>query len=515
MSERWDEECDVLVVGSGAGGLTASYFAGQHQLDTVLIEKTDLFGGTTAYSGAGMWLPGNEVLLRSGVEDSIDLGREYMQATVGDVTPAELQETYLRTGPELVALLEQVPGMELMYYVFPDYYTAPGFFPKGRSICPVPLPGDEIDDELVDMIRPKPDTDRMGRPRARDTLIGGQSLVGRFLRVLTKMPNVSLRRNAALEELVAEGDAVLGAVVRQDGQVKRIRARRGIVLAAGGFERNGEFRGRYQAPVGGDWSMGSPQNTGDAIQAGMAIGADTDLLAESWWAPGLLLPDGSGAFLHKFVAGIVVDQNGERFMNESLPYDQAGRAILAHHAAGGPNIPSFLVWDGRMGDTFPAMSQPLAPSRAEMMDAGAWFSADTLDDLAAQLSIPADSLRATVERFNKFVVAGTDDDFHRGEASFDAFFGEGSDGPNPNLVAIESPPYNAVRIVPSDLGTKGGLKTDVHARVLDEDGAPLVGLYAAGNTMASVMGKVYPGPGSPVGSSMVFGYLAVKDIVGE
>jgi 3-oxosteroid 1-dehydrogenase len=508
----WDDECDVLVVGSGGGALTGAYIAASHELHTLVIEKTGLIGGTTAYSGAGLWLPGNDAEERAGLHDSVDQGRQYFRATVGDRTPRSLQDSYLATGPAMLAELEKHPLLQFFWRSFPDYFAAPGRMPEGRNIFPVDLEASELGD-LLSILRPTLPEDREGVEVPRSVLIGGQALLGRLLLALDDTGHAVVRRHTAMDRLVVDNGAVIGAeAATADGRI-RIRARRGVLLAAGGFEGSDELRARYQAPLSSAWTNGPRgTNTGEALVAAMDIGAATDLLDECWWSPGTLFPNGSAYFTLGFRGGIIVNGEGRRYMNESLPYDQAGRQMRKGEATGVTHIPSWWVFDSRFGEDPPAIvTTPVDPKAC--LAAGVWKTADSLAELAELIGVPPGNLQRSVDAFNGYVESGVDEEFHRGEDPYDLFFANGHDGPNPALVAIANPPYFAATMVLSDLGTKGGLRTDDHAHVLRHDDSIIPGLYAAGNTQAAVSGECYPGPGTPIGSCMVFSYLAAHEMV--
>jgi 3-oxosteroid 1-dehydrogenase len=288
-----------------------------------------------------------------------------------------------------------------------------------------------------------------------------------------------------------------------------IRARRGVLVAAGGFEGNAALREAHDVPGDVAWTM-APRgtNTGEPIEAGIAVGAATDFSGIGWFCPGLEQPDGGGSFTLGFRSGLMVDASGNRYANECLPYDRFGREM----AASPDRIPSWFVFDSREGGRLPAIAMPEGDP-AEHLAAGTWRTAESLAELAGLIGVPADALTATVERFNGFAETGVDEDFGRGGDEYDTFF-TGGDGPNKALVPLDRPPYYAARFVLSDLGTKGGLVTDAAGRVLREDGSAIAGLYASSNSAASVFGQVYPGPGAPLGSAMVFASLAVRDLQG-
>jgi hypothetical protein len=302
---------------------------------------------------------------------------------------------------------------------------------------------------------------------------------------------------------------VTGVEAVAAGETVRLRAARGVLLAAGGFEGDAAMRAEHGVPGTAEWSMApAGANTGDPIRAAAAIGAATGLMDEAWWCPGVALPDGRAAFTLGFHGGLMVDASGRRFANESLPYDRMGREMTA--APG--RVPAHLIFDSRFRGRLPAISLPGRPTD-EHLEAGTWVRAESLPELAELIGVPGEALADTVERFNGFAATGVDEDFHRGEDPYDLFFtGRPGDRPNPCLVPVDTPPYYAARVVLSDLGTKGGLRTDPDGRVLDGDGRPIPGLYAAGNTSASFSGRRYPGPGVPIGSAMVFAYRAVRDI---
>lgn len=504
----WDEECDVLVVGSGGGALTGAYTAAREGLSVIVAEATERFGGTTAYSGGGLWFPCNAVLERAGDDDTPEDARTYYRSVVGDRTPVELQEAFLATGPRLVDYLEADDAFEFVVYPWPDYFgSAPKARGTGRHIMPKPLAPDRIG-ALRDTLRPPLPTDRAGQPLPGQ-LAGGQALIGRLLLALSTLGNATLRTETECDELVKDGDAVVGAVVLTRAGRRSIRARRGVLIASGGFERNQQMRDRYGVPGEATDAMGPEGNHGKAIRAGIDAGADTDLMSQAWWSPGLTHPDGSSTFSLWFTGGIFVDAHGDRFVNESLPYDRLGRIVIDRMSEGRVRLPYWMIYDDREGERPPVGSTSVPMGQTEdYSNAGLWRSADTLEELAEKIGLPADRLAATVKQFNSFATSGADEDFHRGDEPYDRFFTGGSSP----LVPIEKGPFHAAAFGISDLGTKGGLRTDPSARVLDVSGDVIPGLYAAGNSMAAVSGEVYPGGGNPIGSCMVFSHLASLDM---
>jgi 3-oxosteroid 1-dehydrogenase len=352
-------------------------------------------------------------------------------------------------------------------------------------------------------VRPSISQDRWGGDAPREQLWGGQALVGRFLLALHRSGLAEVRTGTTVDELLVEDDRVVGVGAATAAGRLTVRARRGVLLGSGGFERNEELRARFAVPGQAEHSM-SPAgtNTGEPLEAALALGAATDHLQEAWFCPGLLEPDGSAGFIIGLRGGVAVDAKGERFANESLPYDRFGRAM----AAAAPE--AWLVFDSRENGRLPGIRCVPGPRRQDYLAAGAWVQADSLAELADLIGVPADGLERTVERWNSFAAAGTDEDFHRGEDEFDRRWVFPNDQVNPCLVPIDQGPFLAAKVVLGDLGTKGGLVTDVDAAVLRPDGSVIAGLYATGNTMASVTGAVYPAPGTPLGTAMVFGHRA-------
>ncbi|MEU5993043.1 FAD-dependent oxidoreductase [Spirillospora sp. NPDC047418] len=493
---KWDDEYDVVVAGSGAGAMAGALAAASSGLRTAVLEKTKVLGGTSAYSGSAIWLPGTRVQERAGLGDSAESARTYLRALLGDANEAH-REAFLATAPELVDFLENDPALEFKFQAFPDYFDAPGRMDMGRSFVPLELPAEQLGD-LAGLVRPPVDRDRAGRGHSTSKpMAQGRALIGRLLLAFTATGHGAVRTETPLTGLIVEDGRVAG--VEAGGL--RLRARRGVLLAAGGFEASAELRAARGVPGAADWTMAPDgANTGDAIEAAVRIGASTGLLDQAWFCPGLRTADGRPAFTLGFRGGLIVDGSGRRFANESLPYDQMGRKMAAAEG------PFHLVFDAR-SDGLPAISvPPLAPD--EQLASGQWVQAATVEELAGKIGLSPGALAETIARFNGFAEKGADGDFHRGEDPYDRYFSGG----RPCVVALDRAPYFAAEVVLSDLGTKGGLRTDPDGRVLDGSGGPVPGLYAAGNTCASFTGPVYPGPGVPIGSAMAFAYRAVQDI---
>jgi 3-oxosteroid 1-dehydrogenase len=521
----WGMDCDVLVVGSGGGALTGAYVAASEGLDTLVVESTDKFGGTTCYSGGAVWLPGNQASVRAGLDDTNDIALDYFQRVVGDRTPADLQRAFVSNGPAVVEYLERSRHIEFFYFAFPDYYGdmgCPPAHPRGRDVLTMPLPAAELG-EFAGKVRGGMPEDIAGYPEP-NLVGGGCGLVARLL-LSCRDAKVRFHLNCEMQRLIVEDGRVIGAHVNYEGRPANIRARRGVLMAAGGFERNQAMRDEFGVAGSAEWSAGAPGGMGTAIRAGMEIGAATDLMSEAWFMPGLIQPSGRSAFIASVNGGIIVNEAGERFGNETGPYDRFGRKMRAGHATGVSHIPAWWIWDASLGPSVPspAISMPVLDFDTYER-AGLWKRAATLQELAGKIGVSAAGLERTVDRFNGFCATGVDEDFHRGETPYDIYIARelptvmggtatlpvGS--PNTCLIPITAGPFYAAKVGLGDLGSKGGLKTDASARVLRLDGSVVPGLYAAGDTMAAASGEAYPAPGTPIGSCMVFSYLAAMDM---
>ncbi|MFN7244176.1 MAG: FAD-binding protein, partial [Dietzia cercidiphylli] len=410
----FDAEFDVVVVGSGVAALFGAAAAASRGLSTCLVEKTDRFGGTSAYSGGAVWLPGNAVLARDGLEDSVDTGRTYFRAVVGDRTDHDLQDAYLNTGPMVVDFLQDTLGIPTRFQAFPDYFDAPGRQEVGRSIYPKPIKGEEVGERTGD-IRSSVPSDQFGSPEDTARLEGGRAWVARLVLALDGMESAELWLSTAAERLIRDDDGrVVGVEVREGSGLRSIRARRGVLVAAGGFERSTELRRRWQRMPTSDWSASHPDTgSGDAVRMFDEVGARLDLLDQSWWCPATLFPNGHAAFTLGFRSGIIVDGAGRRFANELLPYDQMGRRMHARMDDGAGEEFWFVFDDSEAGG-YPAICVP-APDPEQLRAAGLWHTAATIGELAQAIGIDPDVLAESVTRFNGHAAQGRDDDFGRGE----------------------------------------------------------------------------------------------------
>ncbi|NYJ01179.1 3-oxosteroid 1-dehydrogenase [Nocardioides thalensis] len=547
-------EVDVVVVGAGGAGMSAALAAGRRGLDTILVEKSGYFGGSTARSGGGVWIPGNYALKEAGQDDpgDIDRAKTYLDAIVGDVVPKVRRDAYLERGPEVMDFVRDNTPVRFRWVPeYADYLPEqPGGRPRGRSVEPVPMDARFLGDEL-DRLHPPytkaPANLIVTQADYRKLNLGLRTIHGpvtmlvvmvrRLLAIATgkkmyAMGNaiaIGLRKGLAdagvpvhyeteLRDLLVEDARVVGVVVEQGGTRREVRARRGVILGSGGFEHNQELREKFlPQPTTTEWSTGAVSNTGGGLLAGTAVGAATDLLDDAWWGPTIPLPGRAWFCLaeRNLPGSIIVNQAGRRFMNEALPYVEATHEIYKGEATGVPHVPSYMVFDQTYRNRYlfagVAGRQPF-PGR--WYKEGVVTRADSLAELAEKVGLPADALTETVTRFNGFARSGVDEDFHRGESAYDKYYSDPKVKPNCSLAPIEKGPFYAVKIVPGDLGTKGGLVTDEQARVLREDGSVIAGLYAAGNVSAAVMGNTYPGPGGTIGPALVFGYLAAEHIAG-
>ncbi|MBF4162106.1 3-oxosteroid 1-dehydrogenase [Nocardioides acrostichi] len=551
-SEQLPTEVDVIVVGAGGAGMSAALRAGSHGLDTVLLEKSEYFGGNTARSGGGVWIPGNYALQKAGQVDAGDAeqARAYLDSIVGDVVPKVRRDTYLEAGPGVMDFVREKTPLRFQWV--PDYADylpeSPGGRLAGRSVEPDPIDGSILGQEL-ERLHPQytkaPANMVVLQRDFRKISLGLRTFGGplTMIRVLLRRFVAGLRRqrlygmgNAIaiglrkglvdagvpvhygcdLTDLVIEDARVVGVrVQRADGE-HVVRARRGVILGSGGFERNLAMREKFgPKPASIDWTTGSVNNTGGGIEAGAAAGARLDLMDDAWWGPTIPLPSGPWFCLaeRNLPGSIIVNQAGERYMNEALPYIQATHAMYRGEATGVGHVPSWMIIDTRYRNRYLfAGLFPRQPFPGRWYKYGTIKKASSLERLAAEIEVPADALAATIERFNGFAEAGVDADFGRGESGYDKYYSDPTVKPNPSLARIDEAPFYAVKIVPGDLGTKGGLVTDEHARVLRENGSVIGGLYAAGNVSSAVMGHNYPGPGGTLGPAIVFGALAADDI---
>lgn len=541
-----DASKTVVIVGSGSAGFAAALAASEAGLEPIIIESTDKLGGSSAMSGGGAWIPNSPVMLRAGTHDSYEDAKKYMDLTIGEVGPAsspERREAFLREGPKMVAWLESL-GFKYHYGKgYADYYPElPGGTAVGRLVEPETFDlkklGEWKDKINISMAIPVYTLDgvqialsfrtlsaffntvkvigfrTMGSMIIGKKLAGiGGALIGQ-LTALALQRNIPLWLNSPMVELIHEDGAVKGVIVMKDGKRTEIRAK-AVVLTAGGFARNNEMRQKYHPhPITTDWTVATQGDKGDAIRAGMEIGAATALMDDAWWGPCFTDSKGVSQFMiweRSFPYSMIVDTAGKRFMNESASYVDCGHWQYERNKQVA-SIPAYLIFDQHHHKYYPlGVGLPGAEPK-EYFESGMLTKADTLAELAMKIGVNPQGLEETVARFNQNAVNGKDPDFHRGDSAYDRIYSDPRVKPNPNLAPLTKAPFYAVKVYPGDLGTKGGLLTDEFARVLKENGKPIEGLYAAGNSSASVMGHTYPGPGSTIGPAMVFGMIAGRHI---
>lgn len=564
-ADSFDACVDVLVIGSGGGGMTAALAAHAAGLDTLVVEKGSHFGGSTALSGGGIWVPGAPSQKREGYAPDPDGVKEYLRQITDGLVSDERISAYVANAPQMMEFLEKTSRWcEFVWKPgYADYYPElPGGSELGSTINVPPIDLRVLGDEEANLLKPlalAPKGIWLGPKdlrlfyqvrqnwRGKAVLVKllwrkfrahvfgdriaavGQSLAAR-LRLAMKEQDIPLWLDAPMTELITDVDGVvIGAVVERGGRQLRIGARRGVILATGGFDHDMTWRREHLPELEHDWSFGNPLATGDGIRAAEKVGASTDLLDEAWWFPAMCWPDGRLQFMlneRMMPSQFVVNGAGKRFINEAAPYMDFAHAMIAGQRSGVSHIPCWLITDTRsfhryvVGGHLPIPKIPGAPVPTgrtlpqAWLDSGVVRSAPTLDELAVRIGVPPAELRRTAERFNDLARKGHDDDFNRGDSVYDNYYGDPT-LPNPNLYPLTTPPYLAFQIILGDLGTSGGLRTDEHARVLRSDDTVIDGFYAVGNTSAAVMGRSYAGAGATIGPAMTFGYIAARHLAGR
>lgn len=540
MVQGFDREVDFVVMGTGAGGLVAALAAHHAGASVLVLEKTAVIGGTTAVSGGVIWIPGNHRMAEEGCTDSRDDALTYIRRIADGKSSDALIETYVDRGPEMVRWVEEHSAIRFESLgTYPDYHPE---LPGGRS------GGRSLDNGLFDTnllgdwkprLRKNPTTGRvpitireamawgvfwnpLGAPmkdvfeRAKAGIVhGGAGLCGKLLRALLDVGIEPLMETAGDELVVDDAGAVIGLVAKTSGGSIRIRAKKGVLLASGGFEWNTELCRAFLAPEL-EHPVSPPSNTGDSLRMAMALGVELGAMNECWWTPCVDIPGElyDGTQLHRcefsvrcLPHSIIVNRRGRRFTNESGNYNDMTKPFFDHDSVAYErrNLPAWLVVDSQYLERYVLVSAMQGRPIPEYITV-----AQTLDELASRTGIDGKGLAETVARVNGFAASGVDEDFGRGECAFDRFYGDPRQKPNPNLGTLEKAPYYALPIHPGAMGTKGGPKTTRDGQVLRVGGEPVPGLYACGNSMASVMGHGYPGAGSTIGASMLFGWLAAR-----
>ncbi|MFZ2100816.1 MAG: FAD-dependent oxidoreductase [Oricola sp.] len=556
-------DCDVLVVGSGAGGLSAAVTAAFHGLSVIVAEKESVFGGTTAWSGGWLWIPRNELARRAGIEEDISGPLRYLQSELGNRANDPRIEVFLENGPEMVSFFEKHTAVEwLDGNRIPDFHETPGSATGGRSVSAKPFDGRKLGEEINRLRRPLDIVSLAGMgimagadmthffnatrsPRSalhvagrlahhiRDLafhgramqLVNGNALVARLLRSALDL-GVTLLESAPVYELTRDGQRITGAVSESAGQRVVVSARCGVVLATGGFPHD---RARIaqlfeHAPDGtGHHSAAPTGNTGDGLRLGESAGGHVtaDVSDAGAWSPVSLVPLKGGRtarfphLVERAKPGIIaVSPDGRRFVNEADSYHDFMKALFAVTPAGKAHE-CWLIADRRAQRRFGlGWAKPFPFPLRPYIASGYLKTGKTIEAIARECGLPADALKDTIETFNAQARTGEDLQFGRGKSPYNRMQGDAASRPNVSLGPLERPPYYAVRIVPGSLGTFAGLTTDGKARVLRRDGTPIAGLFAVGTDMASIFGGNYPAGGINIGPAMTFGYIAARTMAG-
>lgn len=558
-------ECDVLVIGSGAGGLAAAITARKAGLDVAVLEKEPYFGGTTAFSGGILWIPGNSHAARNGIQDSKAAVHTYLKGEAGRHYRADVVDAYLENGPAMLHFFERETEVSFTPTLYPDYHPdAAGGVLIGRSVAAAPYDGRRLGGEFKRLRLPLSTITFMGmmfnsantdlkhffnftrsaisaayvakrlathlwhmlRYGRGVLLTSGNALAARLAKSAFDA-GVPILTEVDAQALILEEGRVRGVTARIGGEMVRLNARRAVVLASGGFAQEATRLAKVYPHVARGGSHLSPVpegNVGDGIRMAEEVGGrfETGYPNAAAWMPVSAVPLGggkTGVFPHlvdRYKPGfIMVTRHGRRFTNESNSYHDVGRA-MQEACEGEAETAAWLICDKRtiakygMGYAKPA-PLPLAP----YLRSGYLKRGRTLRDLAAAAGIEPDALEATVARFNEEAERGEDPEFGRGSTAFNRYLGDAEHKPNPCVAPIKTAPFYALKLIMGDLGTFDGIVTDAQARVLDSSGRPIPGLYAVGNDAASMMGGAYPGAGITLGPAMTFGYVAARHIAGS
>ena len=563
-SDTTSRHCDVLVVGSGAGGLSAAVCAARLGLDVIVVEKEPVFGGTTAISAGVIWIPGSSHATRAGVSDSRESALAYLRNEVGNRLDRDLAEAFLEHGPRMLDFLEANSHVSYALAApWPDYHPEVGdAMPGGRSLWVDHFDGRRLGAHFANLRRPLETTmimggmsiaredvphflrmtrslrsalyvgrlflrhlfDRIGHSRGT-RIANGNALVARLALTLEEL-GVPMLLASPMTRLLRREGRVTGAVLERSGRPVEVHARRGVVLACGGFPANEEMKERYYPHLRAGknhYSLPPKGNRGDGIrvarEAGAAFSPDSGKPAA--WTPVSLVPRPRGPaepfphFIDRGKPGVIaVNRRGARFVNEASSYHDFVLAMF-EACRDESRVEIFLVADHRAIRRYGLGAVPPSPGRiAPHLRSGYLLRGDNVEALAAEAEIDPEGLSATLGRFNREAERGEDSEFGKGANVYNRFNGDPTHRPNPCLEPLRTPPYYAVRVIPGDLGTFMGVKSDSFARVLDEAGEPIPGLYAAGNDAASFMGGNYPGAGITIGPAMTFGYIAAHHLAG-
>jgi 3-oxosteroid 1-dehydrogenase len=557
MTTQWDRSVDLLIAGSGGGGMVAALAALDSGIEPLVIEKQALVGGSTGLSGGMVWLPNNPLMRADGIPDSHEDGLAYFDDVVGDIgqpSSPERREMFLSAGYEMINFLMR-KGVRLVRCPgWSDYYpNHKGGNEAGRAIEGIPYDAAALGNwsgkvqpsmaksyggfvlktnelRAVQYFNRSPRAfavatkvfarTRVAKLRRQELLTNGASLIGQLLKALIDLRgDPPIWTDAAMQDLIVEDGRVIGVRVSRNGASLNIEARKGVLLAAGGFSRNADMRRRYggDQPNDARWSIANAGDTGEVLETAMRLGAKTDLLDEAWWLPSIFIANGGDAARalgsgRQRPGAIYVDGTGRRFCNESNSYVEVGKAMYANKA-----VPCWMVFDEGYIHRYVSGANPFKKRSLpeELIERGAVLRGNTIADLARQMEVPAGALAQTVQRFNGFAAKGLDPDFGRGQSAYNDCLGDPGYRTNAALGPLDRAPYYATRVVPADVGTCGGLIANEYAQVLDENDRVIEGLYATGNITATVMGRNYLGAGGSIAYTMVFGYVAARHAAGR
>lgn len=564
MSEAsWDREVDLVVLGAGAAGMTTALVAALEGLKPLLVEKTAQVGGTMATSAGTIWIPGNRQSREAGYTDTAEAAATYMEQLIGGPDANGLRAAYLGTGPDVVDYLRARTEVRFVPSgKHPDYRDLPGAADTGRTLAPAIFDARVLGADFERVRPPIPEFMVLGGMMAgkddipklinrfkslRNFLYAG----GLFLRYLgdrmrysrgsrVVMGNAlaarlfhSLRQNqvpvlfeTTLDQVIRKDGRVTGVLLRTGQKTLRVKARRGVVIATGGFGHNAAMRRQFMPAPTPPYSVASAGNTGDGIELGLALGGTVAPETQgpgAFWTPVSVTrrADGSqGVFPHlsldRAKPGLIaVNGAARRFVNEAASYHDFVEAMYASNKTA-PTLPAFLICESAFVASYGIGA--IHPGTTDLRKAerdGYLVTAATLDELACKLKLDPKALAATVTRYNELARAGKDTDFGKGETTLNRFNGDPKQKPNPCLRPIEHGPFVGLAVWPAEIGTSTGLVTDVDGQVLDAQGRPLGGLYACGNDMASVMSGSYPGPGTTLGPALTFGYRVAMHAAGK
>lgn len=553
---------DVVVVGAGGAGMAAALFAAIDGMKVLLIERTEYVGGTTAFSAATTWVPNTHHSAGTGTKDSVENAAHYLDLACGNYSDQTMRRVFLENGPKAVAHIEQNSEVKYRARPFhPDYISdLEGSTLCGRALEPLPFDGRRLGKHFALVRPPLPEFtvlggmmidrddvahllkmtkslasfrhslklvlrhlgDRLRHPRGT-RLVMGNALIARLLYSLDQR-GVDILVDTKVEELMRDGDAVTGVVASQGGARRNIAARRGVIMATGGFNRHKALRAKMLHSPTPEHSPTAPGCTGEmhdlALRAGGHYG--TTNMDSAFWAPVSVRKrsDGSMAVFPHFIMDrckpgmVTVNKSGRRFVDESTSYHLFGRAMFEANKTV-PSIPAFLITDSvGLRKYGLGMVHPGGKGLQPFIDEGYLVQAPTLDELARKLGIDAAALRDTVAKMNEYAKTGIDPEFGRGTTAYNRANGDPNNKPNPNLGPIGQAPFYAVRLYPGDIGAATGFVTNADAQVLGPDDKPIRGLYACGNDMNSVMGGVYPAPGITIGPGLAFAYVAARHAAG-